>query len=165
MDCTRLTVRSATVALVSPFRRIHAFRVSSATRWPSPALSSRPEPLSRPRPLPCLLVAQLLSFALRLFARFLSPRQAYRQEGAASALPAGGGEVLVGQRVGVRPVERVVRSKRTESCAGVLQGLLDPVRLDELVVLGAVARVHRGDHRVAGPSSELPVGVERCLGH
>ena len=114
--------------------------------------------------VPCLFVAHLLVLYLRLFARFRRSRQADRQEGAASALPAGCGEVPLRQRVGVRPAPDVVSGKLTEPLAGVPQGPLQPCGGNPLPVPGASPRVHRGDHRVP-QVAELAERVEGGLGH
>ena len=114
--------------------------------------------------VPCLVVAHLLVLYLRLFARFRRSRQADRQEGAASALPAGCGEVPLRQRVGVRPAPDLVSGKLTEPLAGVPQGPLQPCGGNPLPVPGASPRVHRGDHRVP-QVTELAERVEGGLGH
>ena len=100
-----------------------------------------------------------LQFLVRLFL-FRHARQADVQERARPALPATYGEVPVGQRVGVSPVEGVMNGKLREPCAGVLQCPFQPVGGDYLVVPGSAARVHRGDCSVAKVSE----GAERVEG-
>ena len=93
-----------------------------------------------------------------------SARQADVEEGAGLALPVRGGEVPVGQRVGVRPVQGMVVGKLAEPFGGPFQGLPHPLRRHRLVVPDAAAGVHHGDHRVP-QLPEGPQGVEACLGH
>ena len=92
------------------------------------------------------------------------PRQADRQEGAGPALPARHGEVPLRQRVGVRPILDEVGRKLAQPLARVLQGPLQPLGGDDLVVPRPLARVHRGD----GGVPQVAVGpqrVEGCLGN
>ena len=59
----------------------------------------------------------------------------------------------------------MVGGKLAQPFAGVVQGPFQPVGGDDFVVPRSATRVHRGNHRIAGPSSELPVGVEGGLGN